>query len=364
MAITMPTIEIKFKQLASTFIQRSERGTAILIIRDDTPAGALGSIVKYTDAASASADKEYYTAANMQYIIDALSFKAKELQVVRLAADGALNDALTAIKRKFTTGWITLADGKAEDFTLLKSWIVSQESNDCTYKAVCYNLTAPDCMHLVNFANPKVTFSDERGQVSGEKYTPSLIGMLAGCNVEQGSTNYVCANLIAVEEVEDRDEALEAGKFILYNDDDYVKVGRGVNSLTTLNGSSRTEDMRFIDIVEAIDLIRDDISKTWHDDYCGNYKNLYDNQVLFISAVNGYYRDLADEYILDRNYENLCSVDVEAQRSAWLASGKAEAAEWDDAKVRNMTFKRKVFLSSNIKILGAMEDLEFIANIA
>ena len=55
---------------------------------------------------------------------------------------------------------------------------------------------------------------------------------------------------------------------------------------------------------------------------------------------------------------------MEEQRSAWLASGKSEAASWDEAKVRNMTFKRKVFLSNSIKILGAMEDLEFVSNLA
>lgn len=364
MALTMPTIEIIFKQLAATFIQRSERGTAVLIIRDDTEAAALSDFVKYTDAAAASADSEFYTAANMQYIEDALSFKAKELYVVRIASDGELNNALTEIKRRLSTGWITVADGTAEDFTLLKSWIVSQENSSLTYKAVCFNLTAPDCMHIVNFGNEKVTFSDSRGEVSGAKYTPSLIGMLAGCNVEQGSTNYVCANLVSVKEVEDRDAAIDDGLFILYNDDDYVKVGRGVNSLTTLNGSTRTEDMRFIDIVEAIDLMRDDIAKTWHNDYAGKYKNLYDNQILFISAVNGYFRELADQYVLDKNYVNVCSVNVEAQRSAWLASGKAEAAGWDETKVRNMTFKRKVFLTNDVKILGVMEDLRFDVNIA
>ena len=47
MSITMPAIEIKFRQLASTFIQRSERGTAVLIIKDDTEGAGF---VKYTDA--------------------------------------------------------------------------------------------------------------------------------------------------------------------------------------------------------------------------------------------------------------------------------------------------------------------------
>lgn len=361
MSITMPAIEIKFRQLASTFIQRSERGTAVLIIKDDTEGAGF---VKYTDAAAASADKAYYTAANMLYITDALSFKAKEVYVVKIPAEGAINDALTAIKKRLTTGWITIADGTKEEFEQLKSWIVSQEAQNLTYKAVVFGLTAPDCMHIVNLVNEKVTFNDARGEVSGEKYTPSLAGMLAGCNVEQGATGYLCSNLSYVQEVEDRYAALDKGEFILYNDDESVKAARGINSLTTLDGSTKTEDMRFIDIVEAMDLIKDDISSTWRDDYCGKYKNLYDNQVLFISAVNGYFRDLADENVLDKNYDNLCSVDVEEQRSAWLASGKSEAASWDEAKVRNMTFKRKVFLSNSIKILGAMEDLKFVSNLA
>lgn len=39
--------------------------------------------------------------------------------------------------------------------------------------------------------------------------------------------------------------------------------------------------------------------------------------------------------------------------------GKAEAADWDDDKVKRMAFKRSVFLASNIKVLGSMENLKF-----
>lgn len=94
-------------------------------------------------------------------------------------------------------------------------------------------------------------------------------------------------------------------------------------------------------------------------DYLGKYKNSYDNQSLFIAAVNGYFKDLSKEEILDPNYSNLAGVDVEAQRDAWLATGKAEASEWDELTVKKNTFKRKVFLAGNVKILDAMEDLFF-----
>ena len=68
--------------------------------------------------------------------------------------------------------------------------------------------------------------------------------------------------------------------------------------------------------------------------------------------------------MLDREYDNVADIDVEAQRSAWLGTGKSEAAEWDDDKVKKMAFKRSVFIAANIKILGSMENLKFTVNMA
>ena len=148
-----------------------------------------------------------------------------------------------------------------------------------------------------------------------------MIGILASCNINRGSTYFICSNLSSVEEPGDdegRSEAIGAGKFILFNDDDVVRVARGINSMTTTDGITKTEDMKFIDIVEAMDLISDDISKVFKETYIGNYKNNYDNQVLFISAINTYFKELANDYVLDNNYSNKADVDVEAQRLCLL----------------------------------------------
>ena len=53
------------------------------------------------------------------------------------------------------------------------------------------------------------------------------------------------------------------------------------------------------------------------------------------------------------------SINVEAQRNAWISQGKTEAAEWNDAKVKIKTFKRDVYLAGDIKILGSMTNLKF-----
>lgn len=60
MAVTLPKINITFKQLATSFIQRSERGVAVLIVRDATAGG--NGYATYTDITEL--ENAPYTAAN------------------------------------------------------------------------------------------------------------------------------------------------------------------------------------------------------------------------------------------------------------------------------------------------------------
>lgn len=364
MAISMPNVEVVFKQLATSLIERSERGIAAIIIKDDTNEFEYKA---YSDITQLDADKEKYTDDNYNSIKDCLTFGPVKCYVFRIATEsGLLNDALKNLESKLATCWITIAGGSTEDFTALVSWIKSKEDKGKTYKAVVYKTATTDSHHIVNFYNSKVTFADDRGEKDGVTYCPSLVGILAGCNVEKGSTNYHCSNLLSVTEVEgegdvdeNRNTALGDGKFILYNDEDVVRVARGINSLTTTDGINLTEDMKYIDIVETMDLINDDIASTFKDTYLGKYKNNHDNQMLFVSAINSYLKGLENEYILDNNYDNKVEIDIEAQREAWIGVGKSEAANWDDTTVKNNTFKRSVFLKGDIKVLGSMEDFTF-----
>lgn len=361
MAITMPQIDITFKQQASSLIARSERGIAILIVKDDTNAEFTHK--QYTDLTALDKDKALYTAENYNAIYDMLLFAPYEAHVFRFGSEGSLSDTLAEITRSVKTGWITMAGQTPTDADGLVSWIKTQEAKAKSYKAVVYKpSTAPDNMHIVNFVNEKVTFNDEkRGEQDGLTYLPSLISIFAVCNITRGCTNYHCSNLSFVEEAADNDEAVGAGKFVLYNDEDnYVRIGQGINSLTTTDGLTKTDDMKFIETVEAMDMIRDDITKTFRSDYLGNYRNSRDNQMLFIAAINNsYFYQLAKENVLDANYNNAAAIDITAQRQAWLASGKSEAASWDDDTVKAMTYKRDIYLAGDVKILGSMTNLYF-----
>ena len=63
--------------------------------------------------------------------------------------------------------------------------------------------------------------------------------------------------------------------------------------------------------------------------------------------------------MLNQNHDNRASINVTAQRNAWIGAGKAEAAEWDDATVMNTPFKRMIYLAGDIQILNSMGGLQF-----
>ena len=195
MAVTLPKILVTFTQLATSFIQRSARGIAVLIVRDDT-AGTGKTFFQYGDATQVS-DTEF-TPANQQYIKDALSFGPLRVSVVKIKTADDLAAAAAIFTQYEKTGWVTFAEGSSDDWTDLSSWIKAQEKAYKSWKAVCFKAAAPDSMHIVNLSNEKVTFADTRGEASGEKYCASLAGLLASCNVEQGATNKLCPNLTRV----------------------------------------------------------------------------------------------------------------------------------------------------------------------
>lgn len=357
MAIKQPNIDIVFKQKATSSINKSKRGIAILILKNDETDNCPDYAV-YNEITDFETAKSKYSADNQQAINDVFVFPPYKTIVVN--SDTVAN-ALIEIEKNTITGWISVVDGTTEDFTTLVSWIKTKESKKRTYKAVTYKASSTDCKHIVNLTNEKVEFVDSRGEAGGVKYLPSLLGIFAYCaGNSKSSTYFKCTNLKSVQGFADVDTELAKGDLVLFNDTDYVRICQGINTLITYDGEKATEDMSFIETVEVMDKIQDDIRDVFKETYLGNFKNKYDNQILFISSINSsYLKELADNDDLDPEYTNVASIDVETQRKAWISSGKAEASEWDDAKVKNSTFKRDLYLLGDIKILGSMTNLKF-----
>ena len=360
--IGMPKLDILFKGLGVSAITRGARGVAILIIKDDTnDTFDFKTYNSYADLTSAEMAK--YTAENVQYIKDVLDGMPKKVIVARMdETGGVLADLLAKIKGIAPRNcWLGIAEGTTADHDAISTFVKSENTNNkrC-YKTVVYKATAPDNMAVVNFVNDSVTFVDARATQTGDKAIATLLGFFAGLPLEMSGIgkplSYKFSSVVEPASVE---TAINAGKLILYSEEGTVKVSRAINSLITTS-QEVTDDMKFILIVEQMHLIYTDIYDTWNDSFKGKYKNFMDNQLLLIGAINSYFEGLANESILDPNYDNKSSIDIEAQRLANVPKyGQEVVNSWDDKTAMTMTVGTQLFLQANIKLLNAFEDLIF-----
>lgn len=351
MSIGLPNIDVVFLGKANTAVNRSSKGVACLIIKDTTAETRVATYKNFIEVKAAE-----YTAENLKAIEDVFISDVAKLIVIRMQ-DG---ETLSNVSKYITNdvNWVAYISEIATEQKALADLVKAYNKIRVRrLKAIVYKVGLCDDMHVVNFTNDTVTRIDGV-TIAGHLYLGRLLGVLASCRLDQSVTYKELADLKEVAAIENETESISKGHFILINDEDGVRIARGVNSLQT-NDKNRTEDMKYITIVEGMDLMHEDIVKTFKNTYIGKYKNSYDNQVLFISAVNSYFRALAADEVLDASYNNAVAVDVEKQREAWIANGKSEAEAWTEKEIKNMTFRTNVYLSASVKFLNAIEDLEF-----
>jgi hypothetical protein len=353
--IGLPNISILFSGLGSSAVTRGSQGVALIIIKDDTV--KTFDFATYTSVADlTTAELAKYTATNLAYINDTLLGIPTKVIVARMDVVGVLADLLVKIMAK-TFDWIGIAEGTPTEQLALSTWVKAVNlTMGKRFKAVVYNVIAAD-MHVVNFVNTFVTYTDTRGLVTGDKYIARLVGFLAGLSLLRSAISYTFTDLSGVVEPVDNEIAVNDGEFVLFADNGVIKPARGNNSLTTI-GSGITDDMKYITIVETMDLIYLDIYSTWQGSYKGLYKNTADNQHLLVSAINSYFRILEQGSLLDDAYDNLAAINTTVQRTANIPKyGDVVVAAWTDSKVNEMPVGTNIYLVANVKIPNCMEDI-------
>lgn len=361
--IDLPNIDIIFTQKAVTAVQRSERGVLCVIMKD---AQQTTGIKKFIYKRGADVEKTDYTTTNYDALMRAFDVAVNKVYVLRCSEATEFTDIVKELdKIKFNYVCTNVKD----DQQALANQVVQYNQDNQGHKcvAVVANITQGDSKYVIKLKGEGGKLKSGV-DVKAEDYVIRIASTLCNLPMNRSLTYYVFEDLASWD-----DSYLDAenpiGKWIsdgwltLINDDDEVKCGRAINSLKTFT-STDTEDMSYIIIVEAMNLIIEDIYTTFKDYYVGKYKNTLSNQRLFITSVNAYFRQLMREEVLDDSFDNHAYVDIESQRLAWLEIGKTEAEDWDDNKVQQMTFRTNVFLAGDAKISNAMEDLKFTIALA
>lgn len=356
----LPSINITFREKGITAIRRGQRGIVVLILEDDV---VLEPITILTPADIPATLNEF----NKEQIeLGLIGYQTPPRKViVCVIPKGTVEKPTdyTEIQNYLETiRWDyvaipEIADSKTNSFA---TWIKAlRDTKKKRVKAVLPN-TPADHEGVINFDDEAITKDKE---FTTAEYCSRIAGLIAGTPLTIACTFAPLPEVIDCRKrtIEELDTAIVQGKFVLYNDGEKVKVARGVNSLvTTVEG--KLDSFKKIKIVEAMDLIHDDIKKTAEDSYLGKYSNSYDNKCLLIVAIMGYLEGLEIDGILNRGKTEV-GINVEKQANYLKSKGYETSDGRDTEEMKELEIKEadtgdKVFLYGKVKILDAIEDID------
>ena len=376
----MPTVVVKFIEAGIEAIQRSQRGIVALILEDtkqvtDKLATKTNGhevlpnpfwVYTVDDIPEELSDK------NKDYILKALKgYNKPPLKIVvymmQQGGDKTGADRFQEpLKAMLTERFDYLAIPTIENAQLeyVATWIKTARENKFKKIKVVLPGSNADYEGVINFGNTKVFTADR--EYKPAEYTARIAGLVAGTNMTQSATYAPLAEVIDCDRhtQDEMDAMVNEGKFFIWYDGEKFKMSRAMNSLVTTS-QGKLEGYQTIKIVDIMDMIYDDIRKTAQDSYIGKYTNDYENKCLLISAILGYFKQLENERLLQKDYST-CEIDCEAVRTYQLSHGlftKEELAKMSDDEIKKLDTKKIVFLKAKVRPLDAMEDIQLPINI-
>ena len=378
----MPSVNIAFEEAGIEAIERSKRGIVALILEEpqDTITKLLTDHTG-TDNSTIKAITNPFvifttddipselTDNNKDYIKKCLIGYTKTPYRVRvyLQATGDEKSATDADKfsatlKKLATDRFdylaipTITEAQCES---VATWVKTNRENKFKkIKAVLPNYDA-DYEGIINFGNTSIVTKNKT--YTPAEYTARIAGLIAGTPMTISATYAPLAEVIDCDkhDLDENDEKVNKGQFFIWFDGEKFKMSRAMNSLVTTT-QGKLEAYQTIKTVDIMDMMYDDIRQTCQDYYIGKYTNDYDNKCLLMSAIMGYFKELEQGRLLQKDYSTI-DINVEKVKNYQLEHGlytKEELADMTEQEIKQLDTKKQVFLTAKIKILDAMEDID------
>lgn len=334
------TCTIAFKQRVANLIKFGNKGR-FLMIRKNAELETNFKLTEYKTAIINLEDKVLETKIKQAY-------KYQPSKVMVFEFKTTLASVLEELE-KIKFDWFCSLD--ADSQTDIASYAKEKQ-----VFGLVYNLKS-DSKWVVSVNNPAAILADGvqlngSSNITGLDLLPIVGGLCAGCPYDMSITGFTLTELESVT----MPEEIAEGQLTLYNEEEGVRVASPVNTLVTTSQND-TEDMKSITIMEGIKRFETDVQLAFRTGYKGRYKNKYDNQQLFVSAGKGFIRELENADILDNEYANNVTINVERMRELWIASGKTEDEinSKTDLEIMKLSYKKLMCLKFDVKFLDAIE---------
>ena len=384
----LPQVIIDFKTKSVSAIARSARGIGVMILNDEsTNVSNFYKINDSTDIPDTGLSDEA-----IDLIKKALLGTPLRILVYTLPKSGTtVSDGTTLLKqadvlKKLATvkwNYICHPTGTAQDQTDLATWVVSQRNNKRkTFKAVVANDSTADDKGGINFTTEDIrvvnpAYTDALNLANGDaskvdskiseyntytaaEYTARIMGILAGLSLDRSATYYQLEEVVDCKAYDDIDDNISKGELCLFDEQDGngVKIARACNSLHTFT-TDVGEDFRYIKIVEAVDMITDDIRDTFKNSYVGKVINDYNHKMLFIAAILVYFNGIKGN-VLDASESATNTVDIdETEQKNYITLHDVDKPEdLSEQQIREYNTGTHVYLTGRITPVNAMEDLK------
>lgn len=345
----MPTLTITIKKAAETVVTRLKEGVVAMIVRDATATPGLytvGDVADIPDKLGAN------VAASVERALIGGINRPKKILLVVIGAEDDLVQKGAAALATSDFNYLSAPDDVAEDEKeALVTWLDGVRAKYCVGKLVLPDHAA-DNMAVVNFSASGIVAGGTT--YTGAQYCSRIAGLLAGTPLSNSATSSPLPEVTAVAEVTNADAAVAAGKLILIHDGRKVKLGRAVNSLTTVP-PDQSEALKKIKIVDAVDLIRRESKILIEDQYVGQ-GNSYDNKLVLLAAFQDFLTTLEKEGVLQEG-SGYAELNLEKQR-AWLKEQGVDVTDMTDQDILKADTGSFLWIKLGGTILDGMEDFD------
>lgn len=347
----IPGVQVSFRENASTFIARSQKGAAGLIIKDDgaTP-GAY--ILTKEDEIPQGLSEENKTYVKRAFVGGREKPQRVIIYVLATADERGIAPALAYFETADAAYIAGSCTCDSEEATEIATWIQMQREDGKCVRAVLPNHKG-DNPGIINFTQSGI---EENGKpCDTAAYCSRIVGLLCGTPMTESITYKELGELTAVSyhSRKELETKMQAGELCLFTDGESVRVLSGVTSL--VSKGNYPQGFKKIKILEIADMIAKDIQKTARNTYLGRLSNSYDNKCVLMTAIKTYLTGLEREGLLETGTSNV-DIDLAAQET-YLKNTGVDTTEMTEDEIRKASTGDSVFLAVSIRPLDAIENI-------